>query len=753
MKRVISFILAAIMLLSCYSAGEVKSYAAKMYAEDKIEEIQKLSGFVPGKTSIVTGNCYAFVSAICERLFGNKYQEELYNGYQCRHRTGKFYEVAVLRTTTDMSASSMDRIINFFKQYAMPGDVVHYGSLSNSSSTHTFMIQSVDNTKMRIFHSNFATRNYPSTACHIDTITWDDFRSNPSSSIFYNKMRYAGMGVTINRATNYNTLYYPVGTASTVPPTLSSARTSPTSIKISWNNVAGATKYCLAYKLSSASNYTIVSDSLTTTSYEVTGLTVGSRYNFKVRAFALGKWMDYSDVLTVKALPPTVSVATLKPADKGTSIVWSAKPGLTGVRIYRSATENGTFSLLTTLGASAYSYVDTKVKYGDTYYYKIERYVVVGGKTYSTTSKAFKGTYVLAKPSMIFDRIDSTAVNVTASGDGCQTKFVYYVKSGSKTVQAQKSTTKTQFEIDSLTLGREYTVYAAEKTSLGQGEYGSITFKALPKEIQNTTLTQVKTGIKISFDKNKEADGYKVYKSTTADGTFEEIASLTKDETQFIDKDVKINKAYYYMVKCYIDTSSERYYSECFDSSGPAKYVLSPSSEFTIKRKTLSSMKLSWKAVDFADSYTVSYKIKGGKWQHIDNIKKRSYMVKKLQLGKTYYFKVRGVNPFGNGKFTKKVKIKMLPPTPAAPKTAVKKRGILLTYKPKKYATRYLIYRATKRKGKYKLIATINSHKTKKYLDTNVKKKKNYYYKIVCVTVKNGKTYKSDMSEYAKQKY
>ena len=766
MKRITSLLLALIMLLSCAFSTSISGYAAKTYATTKLEEIQKISGFVPGKTSIVTGNCYAFVSAVCEKLFGYSYQEQLYNGYQCKHKTGKFYEVSLLKTSTDTSTESINKIINFFIQNGMPGDIVHYGSLSNSSSTHTFMIQSIDNEKMRIFHSNYSTKEYSSSTCHIDTIYWDSFRKSPTQSVytsdgklyshntlFYNKMRYSGMGVTINRSTNYNSLYYAVGAESTVPPVLKASRTTPTSIKLSWNNVTGAEKYYVVYKEKSESSYHVLASGWKTTSMDVKYLKVGTKYCFKVRAYAAGKWMDYSDVLTVKAMPPKVSSATIKPADKGMSISWAKKDGLTGVKIYKSTTgKDDSFTLLKTLSGTASTYLDTAVKYGGTYYYKIERYVTVSGTTYKTNSNVFSKKYELKTPTMICDRLSTSSVKITITGDGCQSEFVYYLQSGGKTVQAQKSSKASVLTLTSLELGREYTIFCAEKTSLGQGSYGNITFTVLPKEVTNIVAAMDKEGIKVTFDSQSDVDGYRILRSINENSGYAEIAEISNASASYIDKSVKLKTTYYYMVKSFKNVSERRYVGECFDASNAVKYVLPATAKLKASRVSPNSIKLSWKSVKFAKTYTLQYKEKGGKWTTINDIKERYYTLKKLNVGSVYYFRVRAVNSVGNGDYSSKVKLKALPPTPEKPTAAIKSKKIKVSYKPANYANGYMLYRSNKKNGKYTLIATINGNKTKSYTDKKVLKGKTYYYKLVCFKNKNGTTYKSARSKPVKIK-
>ena len=763
MKRAISLFIAFIMLFSCF-AGELEGYAAKMYAEDKIAQIQKTSGFVPNKTAYITGNCYAFISAVCERLYGKKYQEELYNGYQCKHKTGLFKEVAVLKTSNKASADDINRIINFFIQNAMPGDVVHYASLSNSGSTHTAMVQSVDNTKVRLFHSN-----YGSDACRIDTIYWDSLRKSPTSNEYRNGSVYSyntiltskmvnssqGLGITINRYNKYSDLFYTAGAASTVPPTLTVTRSTPTSVKLSWNNVAGAVKYDVEYKLTSASSYTVATNTTTATTFEIKNLTIGNKYSFRVRAYAAGKWMNYSAVVNKTVLPPTVSTATIKPVDKGLSVSWAKKSGLSGIKIYRCTTgKDEDFKLHATVDRDASSFTDTsKIKYGTTYYYKIERYVNARGEVFSTTSKAFSKKYELATPSMICDNLSTSSVNVEIRGDGCQTKFIYYIERNGKSYLSQKTTDKTSLEIDSLDLGETYTLYCAEKTSIGQGAYGKVTFTVIPKEVTNIKAAPDYEGIKVSFDTQKDVDGFKVYRSTEPNGTFAEAATLPKGSSYYIDRNVKLKQAYYYKVKSFKHKSGVTYYSNSYETSASVTYLLPASAKLKAYRATPTAVTLKWKKVPFASTYTVQYKIKGGSWVTVADITKNTCKIKKLEIGKYYYFRVRAVNSVGKGDYTAKVKLKVLPPTPEAPTLKVVKKGIKVTIKPESYASGYYIYRCKKKNGTYGIVGVINGNSTKTFTDKNVQKGKTYYYKLVCFKKKGGVIYQSSFSKRVKQKY
>lgn len=67
------------------------------------------------------------------------------------------------------------------------------------------------------------------------------------------------------------------------------------------------------------------------------------------------------------------------------------------------------------------------------------------------------------------------------------------------------------------------------------------------------------------------------------------------------------------------------------------------------------------------------------------------------------------------------------------------KRSVVLSWKKQKNATGYEIYRSTKKKGKYKKIATIKKVSKATYTNKKLKKGKTYYYKVRAYKTQSGK--------------
>lgn len=97
-------------------------------------------------------------------------------------------------------------------------------------------------------------------------------------------------------------------------PSVSLTSVQKSSIKLKWTNVAGESGYQVAYKKSAASTY---KTSFTTkTAKNISGLTAGSNYNVKVRAYktvnGVKKYGDWSKVKTYKTKGKAASTSTTK---------------------------------------------------------------------------------------------------------------------------------------------------------------------------------------------------------------------------------------------------------------------------------------------------------------------------------------------------------------------------------------------------------------------------------------------------------
>lgn len=422
MKKILSLFLTIVMLLCAVTAQDITAYSAsKPTALEKLESIQKTTGFIPGKKAAVTGNCYGFVSKVCEKLYGVPYQEGLYDNYKVHHYSGNYSTIATYKTThSSPTAADVENIISFFKKNAKSGDIVHYGAYnSNYSKTHTIMIQSVDNTRLRIYHANYQIGQYSKESCHVDNIYWDSFRENPTQNIknsdgslyslnafLYNTMKVSGaggVGVTINRCKKYDTLFSSPAVSDDDTPTTTQPTTetpakvtgitvtgkTKTSISIKWTGVKNASKYYIY--ITNDKRGTNFNKTVTTTSTSLNNLTEGNTYTFKIRALnASGKNGPYSSSVTEKTenAKKTPKVSGVKVNSRKTTSIavsWAKVSNATKYYIYITNDMRGTnFNKTVTSNSTSLNNLTA----GNIYSFKIRAYTKDGGwGSYSTVIK------------------------------------------------------------------------------------------------------------------------------------------------------------------------------------------------------------------------------------------------------------------------------------------------------------------------------------------------------------------------------
>lgn len=578
MKKIISVILVLTTMLTMMLSQGLTANADLMSATARLQQIQTTTGYIPGATAAVTGNCYGFIASVCEQLYGVSYNGEgLYNSYQCSHSTGNYYTVSTYTTaSTYPSATDVEGIISFFTTYAYPGDIVHYGGL-NSTGSHTIMIQSIDSQKMEFYHSNYETKTYSRESCHIDTIYWDSFRGNPAQSVdttsgysmnalFYQKMKTSGLGITINRYKNYESLYVPVSGA---VPVVTTTRSSPTSIKLSWGSVSNALQYRIQYKLTGSADFTTITDACTDTSYDVLGLTLGCSYDFRVCAYANYVWNDYSPVVTLTALPPTISKVTFSNEVNGIKMSWAKRTDLDGVRIFRSTSKNGNYELVADLTESGVSsYLDTNVVGNTKYFYKFSRYIIRNGIEYSTLSAAKSvdcTMTVLSAPSDITAKSNSIS-SIIVSWDSVPSATYYIVeyKSASGDWKLYSTTSACSMKVSSLKAGAKYSFRVKASNGIIEGPYSNtVTKKATVKTPSKPTATVTSKGIKLKWSKVPSASGYKVYRAYSKNGSYKLVKTISRASTRYyVDTKVTKNKGYYYKIVAYQKVSKKTYVSD-----------------------------------------------------------------------------------------------------------------------------------------------------------------------------------------------
>lgn len=192
--------------------------------------------------------------------------------------------------------------------------------------------------------------------------------------------------------TNYYGNYSSVVSVTTPPAKVSGVSTavrSSTYLTLSWDKVSGASGYRIyKYNTSSKSYEKVTTISKgSTVSYKITGLTVATEYQFKVRAYKKTDtgtlWGSSSSAY--KDCTKPAQTKNLKAATKTSAVTltWSKVARAGGYRIYRYNSKTKKYEKIATVkGNKTFSYKNTKLKKGSTMKYKVRAYKTYNGTNY-----------------------------------------------------------------------------------------------------------------------------------------------------------------------------------------------------------------------------------------------------------------------------------------------------------------------------------------------------------------------------------
>ncbi len=269
-----------------------------------------------------------------------------------------------------------------------------------------------------------------------------------------------------------------------------------------------------------------------------------------------------------------------------------------------------------------------------------------------------------------------------------------------------------------------------------------------PGSLAQPTIAASATGynsIKISWKSVSQANGYKVYRSTTKNGVYSQVKTISSGSTiSFTNTGLSTGKTYYYKVKAFGTRSNKQAFSP-FSNIVSAKPAPATPGTLKLYHTTYSGIKLKWNKISGASGYGI-YRAtsKNGKYTYIKRIKKGStttYTNSKLKPGRNYYYKVRAYRTVsGKRIYGAYSATKVLKTTPAKTYISLKKdkrsRKARLTWKKVKSVNGYVVYYSTSKNKAFKKAATKRS---RSFTSKRLKKNKTYYYKVRAYKTYRGK--------------
>ncbi len=329
-----------------------------------------------------------------------------------------------------------------------------------------------------------------------------------------------------------DTTIYRLDTSATVIPRNIKTTAGDGKVTMTWDKVTGATKYAV-YMLQNGS-YVCKNNAVTGTSYTFAGLTNGTKYSFKVKAYVGGAWKTASGAVSgtpvSSGIPQNIKTTA---GDGKVTMTWSAVNGATKYAVYML--QNGSY-VCKNNAVTGTSYTFAGLTNGTKYSFKVKAYV---NGAWKTASGAVSGTPVFTGiPANIKTSAGDTRVTMTWDKVTGATKYAVYILQNGSYVCKSNAVTGTSYTFSGLTNGTKYSfkvkayVNGAWKTASGAVS-GTPVFTGIPANIKTSAGNGKVT---MTWDKVTGATKYAVYmlengsyvcKSNAVTGTSYTFSGLT----------------------------------------------------------------------------------------------------------------------------------------------------------------------------------------------------------------------------------
>ena len=254
------------------------------------------------------------------------------------------------------------------------------------------------------------------------------------------------------------------------------------------------------------------------------------------------------------AVEPTTELTITNVASSGKNkLTWTAMDGAVSYNVYRAFSADGAFSLLK--NTTNLTYTHTGGKPGKTYYYKVS---AVYADREGYPCEALGHACDLARPVVTAGHVAATGKNKLswAAVDGAVKYKVYCAASEDGEYALLATTTSLSYTHTAGVAGTRYCykVMAIAQNTDANSAYSTV--KSLVCDLARPEVSITLSGggnPKLTWAAVDGAVKYKVYRATSADGTFTLCTTTTK--LSFINTSVEAGKTYYYKVMAVAENS------------------------------------------------------------------------------------------------------------------------------------------------------------------------------------------------------
>lgn len=510
------------------------------------------------------------------------------------------------------------------------------------------------------------------------------------------------------------------------PTGLTATNYTYTSLKITFDKMAGVDGYQIYYSTAKNGTYRNAGNTASN-SFIHKSLKYNGAYYYKIRSYKKvnGKYVYSNFSLIVgKRLRTPAATLTFTPLNiNSVKLTWNKISGANSYRIYYSTDYNGPYTLLTTTSSNTFN--STRLTFGQTYYYKIISYR--GSLAGDASIKEYTAIPATPKITYVNNVITTSSI------------------SGANGYDVFKSVNDGSFEYIGTMASNKYTaendenlnVYYVKSYRLLNGEkiYSNASNCVSNVSSMTTTDFTVKNtnakSITITVNGNQYVDGYYLYMSTTKNGSYKKVASAYGNVINYAG--VLPNRTYYFRVRPFVSVNGSSTFGS-YSTIKVYKHII-PNVTFTLSNVSYNSVKISWDKIGGVTGYQIAYKEGlNGRYKYITT-KANSYTHQKLSYGSEYYYKIRSYTVVGGknvySSYSAEQHVSTILPAPTFTLTNSNCGTLTLTLKAISGANSYNIYMSTDGQKFTKTNTTKLAN-----IITDTKLNTTYYFKVSAL--KNG---------------
>ena len=519
----------------------------------------------------------------------------------------------------------------------------------------------------------------------------DDF---PGDAFYYYQLEACSGGECSGRSPA-------VGAVPAMPSTPMAAAQSDSAISIRWSEAAGTTHYKLYRSETSGGSFNQIGGDIAATDYvDDSGLTANTPYYYQLEACNDNGCSSRSPEVSATTAPATPSAPAMPTAatqsDSAISITWSAVAGATHYKLYRSETSGGSFDQIGG-DIAATDYVDASDLAANTsYYYQLES---CNDNGCSSRSSVVSATTAPGRPSALTVAAQSEgAVSISWSAVAGATHYKLYRSETSEGSFAQigGDIAATDYLDDSGFVANTSYDYQLESCN-GNGcssRSSAVSATTAPERPEMATAaTQSEGAVSISWSAVAGATHYKLYRSATSGGSFDQIGGDIAATDYVDDSGLAANTSYYYQLEsCNGNGCSSR------SSAVSATTTPERPSALTVAAQSEGAVSISWSAVAGATHYKLyrSETSEGSFAQIGGDIAATDYVDDNdLAANTSYYYQLAACSGNGCSSRSSAVSATTAPETPEMPTAATQSESaISISWSAVAGATHYKLYRS-----------------------------------------------------------